>query len=393
MTASERTEAVPRWRNRHAMQGSGREGPDSRDRGLSEAKDRKALSPGYWDFGVDRIRLATGPMEIRATSLFETPFVTLREYRTQDGAGRPPLLLVPPLSGHFPALLRDMMVGLLPDFRVTVLDWANVRHVPLDHGSFGFTDNVLAVSQAIRRLGPEVSVVAVCQGGVPALAAIADLSAGSPEAAPAGLGLIAAPIDPIANPTPLVHLIRSFNASWYRTVPVSRVRGRAAGSGRMVYPAERQLRGLRRYLAAHSAAGSELSRKMETDDGADPARFPFADLYSSLMDVDARHFAQNIETVYLRRDLARGRLSLGKDAVDPRAIDRTAILTIEGECDDIAAPGQTSAAHALCANLPRRRGSSVVVPGCGHFGLFHGGTWRRRVLPVLRAHCLGTEAA
>ncbi len=348
------------------------------------------MSRRYRDFRIDRVDRGVAPAAVEPGLLHATPFYALRAFPpSHPVSGHPPVLLVPPLSGHFPVMLRDMIVGLLPDFPVAVLDWADIRHVPAAHGAFEFDANVAAIRDAIRRIGPDVAVVAVCQAGVPALAAVADLSARRPAAAPALLALIAAPIDPLANPTPVVELIRSLSAAWYRTVPLERLGAGVTGRGRLVYPARRQLRGLRRYLARQVAIGGELARKMRADDGANPERAPFPELYLSLMDLDARHFAANIETVFLRRDLPRGRLAVDTRPIDPRAIVRTALLSIEGACDDIAAPGQTRAALSLLG--PARPGpprAAVVIPACGHFGLFHGAVWRGRVLPVLRAHCL-----
>ncbi|MWD29105.1 polyhydroxyalkanoate depolymerase [Aquicoccus sp. SCR17] len=352
-------------------------------------QNRGADQPKYRDLALERLAYGGRGIGVSVSVLHETPFYTLRQFRREDGAALPDLLVVPPLSGHFPILLRDMVLDLLPDFRVALMDWANVRHVPASCGAFGFDDNVDAIVTALTLLGPDLSVVALCQAGVPALAAIADLAARERDSGPGALVLIASPVDPLARATPVVDLIRSFPAFWYETVPIDRVAADHAGQGRRVYRAESQLAGLTQYLRRHAEiAGDELAEKMTDDDGAEPERFPFADLYTSIMDLDARHFAENIARVFLQRDMARGRLHVGGRRVDPGYIRRSSLLTVEGALDDIAAPGQTRAAHRLCTGIRQERRQALVVPGCGHFGLFHGRPWRDSVLPVLREHCL-----
>lgn len=354
---------------------------------------RGANQGKYRAFRLDSVEAGRHACPLITTTLSETAFWSVREFRRDTETELPVILLVPPLSGQLPILLRDMLLGLVQDFRVVVLDWANVRHVPPSFGAFGFDDNIRVIADAIRCLGPGISVVALCQSGIPALAACADLALATPGAEPASLVLIAAPIDPMANPTPVVDLIRSRSAHWYRVVPIGRVGHRFPGWRREVYPAETQLRALSAYLVRQMAGNTEIARKVKRDDGADPAQFPFLDLYTSIMDIDARHFAENIETVFLRRGLVEGSLCVDGRSIEPGALRRTALLTIEGAQDNVAAPGQTSAALALCTGLSRKRKRRIVVPDCGHYSLFHGATWRRDVLPLVRDHCLSHVGA
>lgn len=352
-----------------------------------------ADQPEYRSFGIDEATTPDGRLPVRQAELLATPFFRLREFRVVDPHDRLPVLLVPPLSGHFPVLLRDMVLGLLPDFRVAVLDWANVRHVPLEQGVFGFDDNIAAIADAIRLLGPRLSVVALCQAAVPALAAVSDLACIAPEAAPATLVLIGAPVDPLANPTAVVRHVRQRSVYWYGIVPIASVSSDHDGYGRWVYPAETQLAALRLFLARQMQEPTELARKVARDDGADPVRFPFLDLYTSTMDIDARHFVENIDRVFLRRCLPSGELRFQGRAVDPGAIRRTALATIEGALDGIAAPGQTAAAHGLCLHLPDPLRLRCVIPDCGHFSLFHGAIWRDRVRPVVAECCIRYASA
>lgn len=349
---------------------------------------READQPARRSLALDGLTLPGGTAQVEGRDLSVSAFHTLVSFRLPAAGPRPGLLVVPPLSGHFAMLMRDVVIGLLPDFDVSLLDWTNVRHVPQRCGSFGFEDNILTVERAIRRLGPGLNVLALCQGGVPALAATARLAEEAPHRAPEALVLMAAPVDPMANPTAVVRLIRRWPMLWYRTGAVAPVPRGFAGQGRRVYPAATQLVGLRAYLARDRERDGELARKFRADDGADPGVAPFDDLYTSVMDVDAEHFAENLEQVFHACAITKGWLTCRGRTVRPEALRDTTLITVEGALDDIAAPGQTAAAHALCPALPAHRRARIVVPDCGHFGLFHGQPWRERILPDLRSRLL-----
>ena len=231
-----------------------------------------------------------------------------------------------------------------------------------------------------------MNVVALCQGGVAALAATALLAHENDPRTPAALVLMAAPINPLANPTRVVRLIRARSLSWFEETLITTVPEEYAGRGRRVYPADFQLMALQTYLSKRFSAGGELAVKMMFDDGANPLQFPFLDLYTSIIDLDAKFFLENTKAVFHECLLRNGAL-FGGERVDPGALRDTALLTVEGEWDDIAAPGQTSAAHGLCRSLPTRLRREMIVPHSGHFSLFHGETCRREVLPAIKAHC------
>lgn len=351
-----------------------------------------ADQPARRPLDVDVVRVGHSQVPVVTQDVAATPFATLVAFTRDDAELGPGILIVPPLSGHFAFLLRDMVAALVPDFRVLLLDWTNVRHVSAGHGQFGFDDNIETVIRMVRHGGPGLSVVAVCQGGVPALAATALLAAVDDPAAPASLTLIAAPVDPLAKPTRVVRLLRERPLGWFEDSANSVVPDIYAGTGRLVYPAPLQLSALLTYLRRHLDQSGELRAKAHHDDGADPRRFPFLDLYSSIMDLDAMHFVENIDRVFHRRALLQGTLQCGGELVDVRAVRHTALLTIEGQEDDIAAPGQTAAAHALCTGLPADLHQKQVVKGAGHFSLFHGAVFRREVLPILRDFCGGPRA-
>jgi poly(3-hydroxybutyrate) depolymerase len=328
------------------------------------------------------------PGEINQTIVLDRPFGALLKFSRSGAEDNRPerrILLVAPLSGHFAFLLRDMVAGLAPHASVYVTDWVNARCAPVKAGDFGFSDNVAYVVEALRKVGPGAHVIAVCQGAIPALAATAILSDEEPELAPVSLTLIAAPVDPLANPTRVVQLLRAHPLKWYRDRVLRPAPEGCPGAGRLVYPASTQLRGLAAYFARHMSFHLELFEKTMNDDGADCARFPFLDLYASVMDLPAAYFLENTELVFHERAAWTGRLLCNGEPIEFGAIRRTALMTIEGERDDIAAPGQTAAAHCLCPRIPEEARRQLVVPMSGHFNLFHGRRWRSEIMPQIIA--------
>lgn len=326
--------------------------------------------------------------ELEETVVQDKPFGALVKFAGRDvrnTAGQRRTLLVAPLSGHFAFLLRDVVAGLASKSSVYVTDWVNARYTPLGAGDFGFSDNIAYVVDALREVGPGAHVIAVCQGVVPALAAVAVVSNEEPELAPASLTLVAGPVDPLANPTRVVRLLRERPLAWYRERLLTRVPEGAPGEGRLVYPASTQLRGLAAYFSRHLTWRLELYEKALTEDMVDDGRFSFLDLYASIMDLPATYFLENTELIFLERAPWTGRLLWKGEPINFDSIRRTALMTVEGERDDIVAPGQTSAAHCLCPGIPERARHRLVVPKAGHFSVFHGRRWRSEVMPRIVA--------
>jgi poly(3-hydroxybutyrate) depolymerase len=344
-----------------------------------------ADQPARLSLEIDAIRDQGEALPVVSQDVLQMPFCAVTRIARLDGTHLPKVLIVAPLSSHFPILLRDLVLGLLPSFQVYITDWVNARHVRVEYGRFDLDENTSYIIEAMRVLAPELNVIALCLAGVPALVATAHHSDTDQGCAPDNLVLIAAPIDPAANPTRVSRLIRARTLSWYERNVVTEITSSDAGKGRLVYPGSMQLLGLWAYLARHLREGGELLGKVLTDDGADPVRFPFLDLYSAVMDLPAEVFLDIMRHVYQERTLVRGRLRARNQAVVLQSIRATALMTVEGEYDDIAAPGQTQRAHDLCPSVPAEARRRLVVPACGHFSLFHGETWRTRVLPEVRA--------
>lgn len=338
--------------------------------------------PALRPIGTDRISIDGQVIPVTTEILASTPFCNLYEFSASTAtASTPRVLLVAPLSGHFAALLREVVLGLLPTYRVAITNWINAAHIPLEAGDFGFEDNIATILDMMAVVGPGTPVIATCQAVVPAMAAaaIAAASGGYPE--PSALILIAGPVDPTANPTRVVRLARERSMEWFEDALIAEVPAGLAGAGRKVYPGATQLSALRLYWMRHVWEGRELCTKTYADDGVDPWRFPFMDLYSQLMDLPSAYFLENVRLVFHQCAISRGEMRWRNSRIDCAALRQTALMTIEGEDDDIAAPGQTLAAHRLCESVPDERRAHMLVPACGHFSLVYGRTWWSTVRP------------
>ena len=344
----------------------------------------RSRQPAYRDFGLERIVVDGWSRPVSMRSSPAGPFCTCREFDLDgEPADRPVVVVAAPLSGHFAFIMREVVAGLLPTHRVLVTDWTNAAHVPVSFGAFGFDDNIATIVALVRaaRAGGPVTLLGICQSVVPSLAAAAILADRTPPHAPDGLVLIAGPVDPLANPTTVVDNLRQHPLAWYRDNVLRPVEDGLPGGGRMVYPAETQLAALEAYWGHHYWDGGEIFLKSTFDDGLDPVRFPFEELYASIMDLPAEFFIDNIDTVFHRTALVSKSLTWRGRKVDCSALTSTALMTIEGGEDNIAAPGQTRAAHDLSPEIDGRRRGHLLVPRAGHFSLIHGSTWRNDVLP------------
>jgi poly(3-hydroxybutyrate) depolymerase len=344
-------------------------------------------------FEIESVVMDGVPTPVEEVTVARRPFARLVHFACASGSARPRVLLVAPLSGHFPALLRDMLLGLLPAHDVHLVAWEDACEVPSSAGPFGLEDDIDYVRAFLRRLGPGTHLIGLCQSCVPALAATALLAAEADPAEPRSLSLIAGPIDVRAAPTRIAHLLGPQPPALVGRHAMATVPPSCPGHGRRVYPAGLRLAALMLHLRHHIACSGELFQKLVCDDGLDSERHPFLDLYTAVMDLPAEFVLDTLRLVFQEHALARGRLSCEGSPVDPGAIIRPPLLTIEGGRDDVAAPGQTRAAHALCRHLPSAFHRHHLEPAAGHFGLFHGALWRERVLPVLEAFIRDAEAA
>jgi poly(3-hydroxybutyrate) depolymerase len=297
----------------------------------------------------------------------------------------PKVLIVAPLSGHYATLLRGTVEAMLPDHDVYVTDWRDARMVPLSLGSFDLDDHIDLMIDFMRYLGPDMNVIAVCQPAVSVLAAVALMAAEKDPMQPHSMVLMGGPIDTRVNPTKVNEHAETKELSWFENSVISRVPFPLAGAMRKVYPGFVQLTGfmtmnLDRHMKAHVGLYNHL---VEGDgDSADQHR-EFYDEYLSVMDLPGEFFLQTIDTVFKKHALPKGTMKHRKRPVDPSKIRKTALMTVEGEKDDICGLGQTSAAHNLCSNLADKKKLRHVQMGAGHYGVFNGRRWKTEIQPLI----------
>jgi poly(3-hydroxybutyrate) depolymerase len=322
--------------------------------------------------------------EAVAEVALDRPFCKLVHFRQQQ-QGKPKVLLVAPLSGHHATLLRDTVRSLLAEHDVWVTDWVNARLVPLTAGPFHLADYVDYVQDWIRLLSPDLHVISVCQPTVPVLAAVSLLAFGK-EQAPRTMIMMGGPIDARRSPTAVNNLARRKPHSWFEQHLIERVPSKYPGYMRRVYPGFLQHLGFvamnpDRHLIAHW----DYYHKLVMGDGdSASAHRRFYDEYNAVLDMPAEYYLDTVKAVFQDYALPKGRMFVRGELVRPQAIRESALLTIEGELDDISGNGQTEAAHALCLNIPRERRSHYVAPGVGHYGIFSGRRWREMIFPKVR---------
>ncbi|TMH08430.1 MAG: polyhydroxyalkanoate depolymerase [Betaproteobacteria bacterium] len=298
---------------------------------------------------------------------------------------QPSVLVVAPLSGHHSTLLRDTVKCLLQDHKVFITDWTDARMVPMEHGPFRLDDYVAYVQEFIRHIGEEVNVISVCQPTVPVFAAISLLaSAGEPT--PRTMTMMGGPIDARKSPTAVNNLAMNKSFEWFENNVIYRVPMNYPGAGRQVYPGFLQHSGFvamnpDRHLNSHYDYFLDLVRGDE--DSADSHR-QFYDEYNAVLDMPAEYYLDTIKTVFQDFALVNGTWRVNGKLVRPQDITTSALLTIEGQLDDISGAGQTHAAHDLTTGIPKSRQFRYDVEGAGHYGIFSGRRWREKVYPEVR---------
>lgn len=339
------------------------------------------------DFGIDRVTVGGAEIPVAEETVATDPFCRLLHFRKAAPLDQPKLLVVAPLSGHFATLLRGTVGTVLADHDVYVTDWVNGRNVPVQYGRFDLDDAIELLIKYIRLLGPGCHVMAVCQPSVPVLAAASLMEAAADPRRPASIVLMGGPIDPAANPTEVNRFAQSHSLGWFEHMMIASVPARYPGAFRRVYPGFLQLAGfLSMNFDRHVEAHWRMFRHLVEGDGESAAATrTFYDEYCSVMDLPADFYLQTVDRVFQRQDLAHGRFRVRGETVDPGAIEHTALMTVEGERDDICAVGQTVAAHRLCRNLAPAKRSHHLQPGVGHYGVFHGRRWQNEIYPKIAA--------
>ncbi len=347
-------------------------------------------------FAIDRLVAHGHEVAVTEEVIEIRPFCRLVRFaRHTDDAelattlGRDPrVLLVAPLSGHHATLLRDTITTLLADHDVYVTDWTNARDVPVAAGTFPLAAYVAYIRAFITRLGArDLHVIAVCQPTVPVLAAVSlDAIAGVPT--PCTLTLMGGPVDARKSPTEVNKFATQHDLGWFERTMIHHVPANHVGAGRRVYPGFIQLTA---FVQMNASRHAEAYRTywfdaLRGDNAATAAHERFYDEYNAVLDMDADYYLDTVRMVFQEFGLANGTWEIGGELVRPAAIRDTAILTVEGDRDDISGLGQTAAAHDLCSGVPSARKHHLLATDCGHYGIFSGHHWREQVYPRVREH-------
>ncbi len=358
-----------------------------------EMATRAKLSHESQPFGIKSVTVENREALVVEEVALDLPFANLLHFKKDIDAPQPRVLLVAPLSGHFATLLRNTVKTMLQDHDVYITDWKNARNVPLTAGRFGFEDYVDYLIRMLEHLGPGTHVVAVCQPCVQAVVATSVMAAAKNPCEPRSLTLMAGPIDCRINPTAVNTLATDHPIEWFRNNLISTVPFPLPGWGRRVYPGFMQLTAFmsmnpERHLDAHKTLYRHLVDGDETE--AEKIK-TFYDEYFAVLDLTEEFYLETVAWVFQEMRLPLGRLKHRGEVVDPSAIRRTALLTVEGERDDICAVGQTAAAHELVTKLRPHLRSHHLQPGVGHYGVFSGRKWENQIYPTVRSVILSTE--
>ncbi|MDQ7071119.1 MAG: polyhydroxyalkanoate depolymerase [Rhodobacterales bacterium] len=339
------------------------------------------------DWGIHSFTCADGRDHlINVETVVERPFGDLIHFNVTDRAPNSRrVLVVAPMSGHYATLLRSTVQSLLRDCEVYITDWHNARDIPVSEGKFDIEGYTCYLVDFMRELGPDTHVIAVCQPAPLTLAATAYLAELDPEAQPRSLTLIGGPIDPDAAATDVTDFGARVTMGTLEETMIQRVGFKHAGVGRMVYPGLLQLSS---FIAMnkdkHQKAFTDQITRVSKGEASDhDAHNRFYDEYLSVMDMTAEFYLSTVERIFKNREIARNEFVVNGHKIDIGKITTVAIKTVEGENDDISAPGQCIAALDLCTGLPDSKKASHVEPGAGHYGIFAGKSWRNNIRPLV----------
>jgi polyhydroxyalkanoate depolymerase len=344
-------------------------------------------------YGIETVRVANEEVPVEEVEVAGTPFGGLVHFRKPGVSGQPRVLLVAPLSGHFATLLRGTVQTLLPDNDVYITDWRNARDAPQSAGPFGFDEYVEHVISFLETIGPGAHLIGVCQPCVHALAAVALMAEDDNPATPRSITLMAGPVDTRVSPTKVNELATTRSLEWFERELISTVPARYPGAGRRVYPGFVQLTAfmfmnLQRHIDQHVDLWTHLALGRDAD--AETIKV-FYDEYFAVLDLTAEFYLETVSRVFQQQLLAKGELVWRNRRVDPGAIRKVSLMTVEGERDDICAVGQTVAAHTLCSNIFANRKRHHLQPGVGHYGVFSGRKWQAQVYPMVRNMILAAD--
>ncbi|RDJ09828.1 polyhydroxyalkanoate depolymerase [Rhizobium grahamii] len=351
-----------------------------------EMFERTTRRYGKPSFDLKETVIGDRKVAVREEIVWSRPFCNLLHFARNVPSGHVPdprILVVAPMSGHYATLLRGTVEALLPNADMYITDWMDARMVPMTEGTFDFDDYVDYVIEMLRFLGPDTHVIAVCQPSVPVLAAAAVMEAENDPFSPSSMTLMGGPIDTRINPTAVNQLAKERSLEWFADNVIMNVPWPQPGFMRPVYPGFLQLSGfMSMNLDRHVIAHKEFFMHLVKNDGEPAEKHrDFYDEYLAVMDLTAEFYLQTVEQVFIKHALPKGELVHRGKLVDPAAIRNVALLTVEGENDDISGVGQTQAAQTICVNIPDNMRMHYLQPDVGHYGVFNGSRFRREIAP------------
>lgn len=351
-----------------------------------ELFERSTRRYGKPAFGLDETTINGVKVAVEERVVWERPFCKLVYFDRKIPGRRKPqpkILLVAPMSGHYATLLRGTVEAFLPGHEVYITDWADARTVPLAAGPFDLDDYIDYVIDMVHKLGPDTHVMAVCQPAVPVIAAVARMEAENDASAPRSMTLMGGPIDTRRSPTAVNLLAQERGIDWFRRNCITKVPFPHLGMFRDVYPGFMQLSGfMAMNIDRHISAHYEMFKHLVAGDGDSAEKHrDFYDEYLAVMDLTAEFYLQTVDTVFVKHALPKGEMMHRDKPVDLKAIRRVALMTVEGEKDDISGVGQTNAAHDLCVNIPSDKRVHYLQKGVGHYGVFNGSRFRSEIAP------------
>jgi poly(3-hydroxybutyrate) depolymerase len=354
---------------------------------VAERSTRRYAKP---EFGLDRTIIDGEDVAVLEEVVWDRPFCELLHFKREaetDLSQQPRVLIVAPMSGHYATLLRGTVERFLPDADVYITDWVDAREVPVTDGHFDLDDYIDYVIAMLDFLGPNTHILGVCQPSVPVLAAVSLMESRGDQNAPASMTLMGGPIDTRISPTAVNKLAEEKPLSWFRDNVIMTVPFPNAGFGRQVYPGFLQLAGfMSMNLDRHMIARKDFFMHLVRDDGDSAEKHrDFYDEYLAVMDLTAEFYLQTIETVFIKHALSTRTMYHRGEFVDTDAVRNVALMTVEGENDDITGNGQTYAAHSLCSNIPHAMKKHLQQPKVGHYGVFNGSRFRKEIAPQILA--------
>lgn len=351
----------------------------------SEVLERVTHRYGKPEFGIKHTTVDKKRVAVQEEVVSSDPFCRLLHFKKPGGSEQPKMLIVAPMSGHHATLLRGTVEALLPELDVYITDWLDARNVSMMHGKFDLEEYITYTIEYIRMLGPNVHTLAVCQPSVPVMIAASVMNAAKDKFAPASMTLIGGPIDTRVNPTAVNKHAAEKSLHWFESHVITRVPFHYPGFMRRVYPGFIQLTGFMSLnLDRHIDAHVDLFKHLVQGDGESAAAHrKFYDEYLSVCDLPAEFYLDCIDQVFQRHLLPKGEFVYDGKRVRPETVTKTALLTLEGELDDISGVGQTEAAQKLCSALPANMRKHYVQKGVGHYGIFNGRKFREHVVPII----------